>query len=77
MTIAEVIANAEDKVQGGSRRLSDALREVAGDIGTINARKLGRWISKNRRVIVDGLFFDEAGKSNNVSRWRVRHQDGV
>jgi hypothetical protein len=50
----------------------DILKEIAGDKhGTINNTRLGRWIKRNERKVVNGLRFTRASASTNTVLWRV------
>jgi hypothetical protein len=55
--------------------LYDALDEIAGERGQINARRLGRWIEGRKGRIIDGLSFELSDvRMNNVNTWRVRQK---
>ncbi|HML53142.1 MAG TPA: hypothetical protein PKC79_03525 [Solidesulfovibrio magneticus] len=75
-TVAAVIAHAEQEGLSGPQTLLDALHNVAGGQEKVNAKRLGRWIGKNRGVHADGLFFEEAGERNKARLWRVRTTQG-
>lgn len=49
------------------------LREV-GERGSINTKRLGKWIGGRERKIVDGLSFSRSGSSNGSIRWTVRRE---
>jgi len=51
--------------------LADALDEIAGDRGTINPRRLGRWIERHAGRVVDGLRITKAGVSKGYTRWQI------
>ena len=53
--------------------LFDALFEIGGEgRDSLNARRIGRWIDAHARRIVDGLFFVNDGRQNNVKTWVVK-----
>jgi len=57
--------------------LNDALDEIAGERGTINPRRLGRWIERYKDRIVDGLRIVDGGVLHKVKQWRVQNtRDG-
>ena len=59
--------------QDGHGILFDALFEIGGEgRDSLNARRIGRWIDAHARRIVDGLFFVNDGRLNNVKTWTVK-----
>jgi hypothetical protein len=53
------------------RELREALLSVAGEGGAINSARLGRWISKCKGRIVDGLKIECGTLSDGYQQWRV------
>lgn len=51
--------------------LSEAADEIAGERGSINSRRLGRWIERRAEQRSDGLRFVLVGKAHGVKRWQV------
>ena len=51
--------------------LHDSLIEVSGGQGSVNQRKLGRWLSRNEGRVVNGKRLLRAPKSRNVESWQV------
>lgn len=49
----------------------DVLTEIAGERNGINNTRLGRWIKRNERKVVNGLRFTRASASTNTVLWRV------
>jgi len=74
-TVAEA-SNAATKCEDGRHvhpRLHEALTEIAGERnGTINARRLGRWLAKHLRRIEGGRRFEDAGMDPMTCRPRYR-----
>lgn len=68
-TVADAIHTA-----GNVQTLFDALFEIAGEgRDTINARRLGRWIERNRDRIIDGMAFQKADlKTDGLNHWTVK-----
>lgn len=58
--------------QAENQELSDALRDIAGERGEINRRKLGRWIRRHEDRVVDGRFFARAGGNRSAEAWQVK-----
>ncbi|NMM13196.1 MAG: hypothetical protein HHJ17_06615 [Rhodoferax sp.] len=54
-----------------SVHLADAIDEIAGQNGKVNARILGRWIERHAEQRNGGLRFVKAGKAHGVMRWQV------
>ena len=71
-TVPEAIKLAERSKD----TLFDVLDEIAGERGALNSRRLGRWIERHIKRIVDGCCFASAGKRQNYNVWVVRENDG-
>lgn len=68
-TVAQVIRTAEpDK----DSELWAALNEIAGERGTINSRRLGRWIERHRGRIVNALSFSRGETLRERITWHVQ-----
>ncbi len=66
-TIPEAIRSAKKMDDA----LFDVLDEIAGERGVINSRRLGRWIERHVKRIVDGCYFVSSGKRLNYNIWVV------
>ena len=52
--------------------LNAALYEIAGEGHSIDSRRLGRWIERNRERIVDAKRMLFIGKSKGVCKWQLK-----
>lgn len=58
-----------------SSPLLDALYEIGGEgRDHINARRIGRFIERNARRRIEGMYFVDDGKVNNVRVWTVKSE---
>ena len=74
-TAREAIADAAAEYKGTlvHQNLHDALMHVAGDRGTINSRRLGNWLTRNKEVVADGRYFADAGADRKgMMQWTLR-----
>jgi hypothetical protein len=55
----------------GLEELHEAFLDIAAERGSINTRKLGKWMTRNAGRIVDGLKLVKAQKTRNAENWRV------
>jgi putative DNA primase/helicase len=79
-TVAQATAAAEAIGMSANTRLKDALIDVAGERnGTINAKRLGRWLVRHVRRIEGGHRFEDAGEDlvTHRRRFRVVNVSGV
>ena len=60
-----------DHQSPASIHIADAMDEIAGQNGKVNARILGRWIERHAEQRNGGLRFVRAGKAHGVIRWQV------
>ena len=60
-----------DQQSPASVHIADAMDEIAGQNGKVNARILGRWIERHAEQRNGGLRFVRAGKAHGVMRWQV------
>jgi len=60
-----------DQHSPSSVHLADAIDEIAGQNGKVNARILGRWVERHSEQRNAGLRFVKAGKAHGVMRWQV------
>lgn len=67
---AQAIAKATEQF-GAQPVLFDALDEIAGQNGKLNARTLGRWLERHAGQLCTGLRLVLANKTNNLRRWTV------
>ncbi|MCO5106231.1 MAG: hypothetical protein M9907_04015 [Burkholderiaceae bacterium] len=61
----------KDVASGRAPELEEVVRDVADEHGTINRRRLGRWIARHQGRIVDGRRFERGPKSSGSETWRV------
>jgi hypothetical protein len=54
--------------------LDDAMMAIAGEKGTVNSRRLGRFIAKHERRIEGGLRFIRVGTADKTALWRVTRE---
>jgi hypothetical protein len=52
--------------------LREILMEVAEHRGEINARRLGKWLSRHQGRIVDGRRFERASGTTSAERWQAK-----
>src|SRR5205807_9274023 len=72
-TVAKAVEAATELGQAASPQLLEALQAAAGERnGTINARKLGRYLVRNARRIEDNLRFEDGGEDPMTHRKKVR-----
>ncbi|MEI6415501.1 MAG: hypothetical protein WCP34_14745, partial [Pseudomonadota bacterium] len=73
MSVAEIVRSvvSDFGLNDQGAALRDALDEVAGERGTINRRRLGRWIEKNAERRVDGLRIVRRGILIGATTWAV------
>jgi len=71
--IQEAREHTKDRQLRESRAaLMEAFGEIAGERGgEINARALGKWITRHKGRIVDALCFEEDGISHHATLWKV------
>lgn len=71
-SVRELVERAERTSSGGlDGELAEVVREVAEERGTINRRRLGRWIARHQGRIVGGQKFERDTKRDGCDRWRV------
>ena len=69
---AAVTAGSTDAVVSDGRGdFLDALMRAAGARGTVDAQKLGAWISNRENRIIAGFRFSRDGRSHGVVKWAV------
>ena len=55
--------------------LFDTCDEIAGEHGTINIRRLSRWIERQRDRVIDGMVFQLTEiKTDGAKHWTVKHK---
>ena len=59
-------------IDSGNDELQQAIEEIALERGTINRRRLGRWISRHAGRIVDGLKFEKDSGTRSAEAWAVK-----
>ena len=78
-SVAEIIKTATEQHLGdfvyGDFR--DALLAVAGTGSTINAKRLGRWIAKNKERLVEDRRICRDADFDKVAHWRLERREGV
>ncbi len=60
-----------------NNELNEVLLDIAGERGEINRHRLGRWIKRHERQIVDGLRFIRCSGRTSAERWRVESVSSV
>jgi hypothetical protein len=69
-------ATRQGLVGGGPSVLEGALREIAQDrSGSINVRRLGKWMQSHAGRRADGMLIVKDGEKDHVARWRVKKSD--
>jgi hypothetical protein len=79
-TVATVVEAASQIGQSARPDLLEALQGVAGDRnGSVNSRRLGRYLTHHLRRIEGGLRFEDSGRDGMTSRrsFRVTSVIGV
>lgn len=72
-TVAQAVEAATAPGISANPRLLEALTEMAGERGgTINARRLGRWLVRHLRRIEGGRRFEDAGEDEVTHRRKFR-----
>ena len=72
-TVAEAVAAATGQGQSARADLLEALQAVAGDRnGTVNTRRLGRYMVRNLRRIEGGKRIEDCGADPTTNRRRFR-----
>lgn len=61
----------EDAVFDQTTDLAEVVRDIAEERGTINRKRLGRWIARHQGRVVDGRRFERGPKGNGAESWRV------
>ena len=51
--------------------------DAAGERGTINARRLGKFIARHERRVEGSLRFEQGGLRHGVATWRVVELGGM
>jgi hypothetical protein len=70
VTTGEVVKACE--LLGPDSHLQEVLLEIAGERdGTVNRRRLGKWIESHQRRIEGGLRVVRSGDRNHTAQWRV------
>jgi hypothetical protein len=57
--------------------LQQAIEEIALERGTINRRRLGKWISRHAGRIVDGMKFEKYSGTRSAEAWMVKSVSSV
>lgn len=69
--LARDVVQASIRLSAEGTDLHEALIEVSGGLGSVNQRKLGRWLSRNEGRVVSGRRLQRAPKTRNVESWQV------
>lgn len=79
VTVRELIHRATLQVDDGAgyafADLRDALLAVSEGGGSINTRRLGRWLGKHVKSVVSGWKLEQCGERGGVALWRLRRHD--
>lgn len=68
--VPTMIRDAVDEVEY-EKDMGGIFRDIAEEKGTINRRRLGRWIKRYEKRIVGGLRFVKVEGSRSASAWKV------
>jgi len=69
-------ATRQSLAGAGQSALETVIREIAQDRGgSIQARRLGRWLQARSGRRADGLYIVKDGEKDHVARWRVKKSD--
>ena len=68
--VRDAVAHASEYHNRGGE-LMDVLQEIAGEFGVINRGRLGKWIARHERQIVDGRRFVRDRAKRSAEAWRV------
>ena len=73
ITTAKLIERAAARGPSGFMHpeFREALLSVAGQAGSIDTRRLGRWLGQSANAITDGLWVEQVGISHGSSAWRL------
>jgi hypothetical protein len=75
MMLREAISQAtrekENDPNGMNIQFLEACMDIAGENGNVNARRLGRWISRKQGRIVGNLKIEKSRLSTNAEKWVV------
>jgi hypothetical protein len=63
-------------IEHGGDDLRASFMAVAEEKGSINTRRMGRWLKKHEGRIVSGLRFESAGERGGVLLWGVISANG-
>ncbi len=62
----------EIATQAGEEDLREILDGIAGERGSINTRRLGKWLATNKDRVVDGLRIAQGETNQGSTLWAVR-----
>lgn len=71
-----LVGEAKERA-GDDAHLKEALHEIAGEGPNINERRLGRWIERNAKRLVEGRRIESVGKRRGAKQWRVKGIEGL
>ncbi|MCW6506971.1 hypothetical protein [Lichenifustis flavocetrariae] len=73
ITTAKLIERAAARGPSGflHPECREALLSVAGQAGSIDTRRLGRWLGQSANAITDGVWLEQVGISQGSSAWRL------
>lgn len=71
LTNIREVADKIDITGSINAELSEIVREIADERGSINRRRLGRWIARHQGRIVHGLKFVRDTPKGGSERWKV------
>lgn len=67
-----------EAIDMASHELEEVFMDIAaGDRGSINRKRLGRWISRHANRIVDGFKFEKESGTRSAEAWRVESLSSV
>lgn len=66
--VAELVKDCETR-----RGLQEAMPQSTYDQKGLNNKSLGKWLSKNNKVIAENLRLENIGTQHGAARWRIIH----
>lgn len=71
VAVRDIVSNHSPNHLRFGTGLGHLLVEVAGERGSVDTAKLGRWLTANRGRVVEGFRFASAGRSRKGQMWKI------